>query len=79
MKFPDSLGWFYSRVTELAGLRPLRDEHKIQWLSKDGEPEFLPVFRKLFVWKPNGSVALNRRYYASGPDRRGFFLAAVLP
>jgi len=22
LKFPDSLGWFYSRVTELAGLRP---------------------------------------------------------
>src|SRR5271157_572414 len=32
LKFPDSLGWFFSRVTELAGLRPLRDEHKIQWL-----------------------------------------------
>lgn len=73
LKFPDSLGWFYSRVTELAGLRPLRDEHKIQWLSKDGQPEFLPVFRKLFVWKPNGSIALNRRYYLTGPDHRGIF------
>src|SRR5215472_14667409 len=39
MKFPDSLGWFYSRATELAGLRPRRDEHKLQWLSKDGQPE----------------------------------------
>jgi carbamoyltransferase len=73
LKFPNSLGWFYSRVTELAGLRALRDEHKIQWLSKDGQPEFLPAFRKLFIWKPNGSFALNRRYYASGPDGRGVF------
>jgi carbamoyltransferase len=73
LKFPNSLGWFYARVTELVGLRPLRDEHKIQWLSKDGQPEFLPAFRKLFVWKPNGSLALNRRYYSSGPDRRGVF------
>jgi len=73
LKFPDSLGWFYSRVTELAGLRSRRDEHKLQWLSKDGEPEFLPAFRKLFTWKPTGALALNRRYFATGPDHRGIF------
>ncbi len=73
LKFPDSLGWFYSRVTELAGLRSRRDEHKLQWLSKDGEPEFLPAFRKLFTWKPTGAPVLNRRYFATGPDHRGIF------
>jgi len=73
LKFPDSLGWFYSRVTEFAGLRSRRDEHKLQWLSKDGEPEFLPAFRKLFTWKPTGAPVLNRRYFASGPDHRGIF------
>lgn len=71
LKFPDSLGWFYTRLTELAGLRGHKDEHKIQWLSKDGEPEYLPVFRKLFTWKSNGVPALNRRYFDSGPDHRG--------
>ena len=73
MKFPDSFGWFYSRVTEMAGLRPHKDEHKLQWLSKDGLPEYLPAFRKLFNWKANGLPALNRRYFASGPDHRGTF------
>jgi carbamoyltransferase len=73
LKFPDSLGWFYTRVTELAGLRPHKDEHKLQWLSKDGEPEFLPAFRKLFTWKSNGVPSLNRRYFAPGPDHRGIF------
>ena len=73
LKFPDSLGWFYTRVTELAGLRPHKDEHKLQWLSKDGAPEYLPVFRKLFSWKSNGLPSLNRRYFASGPDHRGIF------
>ncbi len=73
LKFPDSFGWFYSRVTELAGLRSRRDEHKLQWLSKDGEPEFLPVFRKLFNWKPTGAPVINRRYFSSGPDHRGIF------
>jgi carbamoyltransferase len=73
LKFPDSFGWFYTRVTELAGLQPHKDEHKIQWLSKDGEPEYLPVFRKLFNWKASGAPALNRRYFDSGPDHRGIF------
>ena len=71
--FPDSLGWFYSEVTELAGLRPSRDEHKLQWLSKDGEPEFIAAFRKLFHWRPSGLPAINRRYFAPGADRRGIF------
>jgi carbamoyltransferase len=73
LKFPDSFGWFYSRVTELAGLLPHEDEYKIQWLSKDGLPEYLPVFRKLFNWKSNGLPALNRKYFESGPDHRGIF------
>lgn len=73
LKFPDSFGWFYSRITELAGLRPHKDEHKIQWLSKDGLPEYVPVFRKLFTWKANGLPALNRRYFEPGPDHRGIF------
>ena len=73
LKFPDSLGWFYSGATELAGLRSHKDEHKLQWLSKDGDPEYLPVFRKLFTWKSNGMPALNRRYFDSGPDHRGVF------
>ncbi|HUL32597.1 MAG TPA: carbamoyltransferase C-terminal domain-containing protein [Candidatus Eisenbacteria bacterium] len=71
LKFPDSLGWLYTRITELAGLRPRRDEHELQWLSKDGEPEFLPVIRKLFTWRSTGLPTLNRRYYDSGPDRQG--------
>jgi carbamoyltransferase len=73
LKFPDSLGWFYTRITELAGLHFHNDEHKIQWLSKDGEPEYLPVFRKLFAWKSNGLPALNRRYFDSGPEHTGVF------
>jgi len=73
LRFPDSLGWFYSRVTGLAGLRPRRDEHKLQWLSKDGQPEYLPAFRKLFTWRSNGLPALNRGYFDAAPDRQGIF------
>ncbi|HJZ64152.1 MAG TPA: carbamoyltransferase C-terminal domain-containing protein [Candidatus Acidoferrum sp.] len=73
LAFPNSIGWFYSRITHYLGLRPNRDEHKLQWLSKDGQPEFLDTFRKLFTFDTKGLPVLNRRYFTSGPDRRGIF------
>jgi len=42
--FPHSLAWVYSEVTELLGFIPRKDEHKTQWLSLDGQPEFKQVF-----------------------------------
>jgi carbamoyltransferase len=73
VQFPDSLGWFYSRITALLGLRPLFDEHKVQWLGRQGQPEYLPVFRKLFRSDAHGLPVLDRRYFAAGPDERGTF------
>jgi len=73
LAFPNSLGWFYSRATQLAGLRPHRDEHKLQWLSKDGQPEYLETFRRLFNWNSKGLPSLDRRYFTYGPDGAGIF------
>ncbi|HWZ99338.1 MAG TPA: carbamoyltransferase C-terminal domain-containing protein [Candidatus Dormibacteraeota bacterium] len=73
ISFPNSLGWFYSRVTHYLGLQPNRDEHKLQWLSKDGQPEFLDAFRRLFAFDAKGLPVLNRRHFTAGPDRRGIF------
>jgi carbamoyltransferase len=73
LSFPNSLGWFYSRATQLVGLRPQRDEHKLQWLSKDGQPEFLEIFRKLFVWNGKSLPNFDRKYFSKGPDGTGAF------
>jgi carbamoyltransferase len=73
ISFPSSLGWFYSRVTELAGLRPRHDEHKLQWLSKDGQPDFRETLRKLFTWSAKGLPVLDRKYFSSGLDGTGAF------
>jgi carbamoyltransferase len=73
MDFPDSIGWFYSRITALLGLRAHRDEHKIQWLGRQGQPEYLPVFRKVFRRDSRGLPVLDHRYFAAGPDERGTF------
>jgi carbamoyltransferase len=73
LAFPNSLGWFYSRVTQLTGLRSQRDEHKLQWLSKDGQPEYLEIFRKLFTWNSKGLPSFDRRYFTHGPEGSGVF------
>lgn len=44
ISFPHSLGWVYSRITELLGFVPQKEEHKTQWLSMEGEPVFKQVF-----------------------------------
>ncbi len=77
MRFPNSLGWLYSRVTELLGYRPSRDEHKVQWLSKEGTPEFVKVFRGLFSRDPQGIPTLNLQYVVSGPTGRSAFSPEV--
>jgi carbamoyltransferase len=73
MQFPDSLGWFYSRVTALLGLRPNYDEHKLQWLGRQGEPGYLPAFRKLFRSDAQGLPVVESGYFVPGPDERGAF------
>jgi len=73
LAFPNSFGWFYSRLAQVVGLRPHRDEHKLQWLSKDGQPEYLEIFRKLFSWNLKGLPAFDRRYFTPGPDGTGIF------
>lgn len=78
MRFPNSLGWFYSRVTELLGFRPGRDEHKVQWMSKDGSPGFVSVFRKLFSRNSDGLPVLNLQYVSTGHRGRAAFVPEVL-
>ena len=78
LRFPNSLGWFFSRVTHLLGLRSRRDEHKVQWLSKDGQPDFVPALRKVFHWDSDGLPVLNKRYLGRGAQEDAAFSETVL-
>ncbi|HKW34984.1 MAG TPA: carbamoyltransferase C-terminal domain-containing protein [Candidatus Acidoferrum sp.] len=78
IRFPNSLGWFFSRVTHLLGLRPRRDEHKVQWLSKDGQPDFVPALRKVFHWNADGLPVLSKRYLGSGAHDDATFSETIL-
>ncbi len=73
IRFPNSLGWFYSQVTALLGYLPGRDEHKVQWLSKEGTPDFLGIFREVFVRDANGLPVLNIDRWLNGDANPGRF------
>jgi carbamoyltransferase len=58
-----SLGWVYSRMSDLLGFVPHREEHKTQWLGMEGEPalkhEFLRMLRRTGSCFPH----VDRRYF----------------
>lgn len=66
--FADSIGRFYSCVTEALGFAPSREEHKMQWLSLDGEPIFKEFFIKLL--RASGGVwpKVDYRYFDRGQN-----------
>lgn len=64
LPFPNSLGWLYAQVTEMIGFRPGADEHKTQWLSSSGAPDYVGVFRRLFKTDSDGLPVFDRRYLA---------------
>lgn len=72
-RFPNSLGWFYTRVTELLGFKPKRGEHKTQWLSIRGKPDLLPQFRHVMRVNADGEPVLNRQFVRSAGHQRYFF------
>jgi carbamoyltransferase len=78
LHFPNSLGWFYSQITALLGFRPGHDEHKLQWLSKEGSPDFLPVFRKLFSRSEEGLPVLDLQHVTSASGGRTTLTSVIL-
>jgi carbamoyltransferase len=63
MSYSDSVGWVYSRVTDLLGFIPSKEEHKVQWLGLEGEPVYKDIF--LQVLRRSGKVfpKLDLRYF----------------
>lgn len=60
---PDSPALLYSRVTELIGFRADREEHKVQWLSVQGEPRYADLLTKILGLDGQGAVNLDSSYF----------------
>jgi carbamoyltransferase len=66
MPYPHSLAWLYSQITGLLGFKAHADEHKTQWLSLEGKPEYRGVFHDMLQPSRNGLPRLNRSYIGHG-------------
>jgi len=68
--YPHSLAWLYSRITEALGFVPHAEEHKTQWLSLGGEPQYREVFRDMLRQSGAGSLRLDSSYLDHGVGDR---------
>ena len=66
MQYPHSLAWLYSQVTGLLGFTPHADEHKTQWLSLEGKPEYRDVFHDMLRKSADGLPRIDRSYLSHG-------------
>jgi len=64
--YPHSVGWVYSQVTDLLGYEPRRSEHKMQWLSLEGEPVFEELFVKMLRRGRSPVPRLGMKYFNRG-------------
>ena len=64
--YPHSLAWLYSRITEILGFVPHAEEHKTQWLSLGGEPQYRKVFRDMLRQSGAGGLRLDHSYLDHG-------------
>lgn len=64
IRFPNSLGMFYSALTHLLGFEVMEGEGKVMGLAAYGEPSFRKQMGELIRLHEDGSYALNMRYFA---------------
>jgi len=61
--FPHSLGLFYTAVTQFLGFPGFGDEYKVMGLAAYGEPRFAVEVGKMVPPLPDGTFALDLRYF----------------
>ena len=61
--FPHSLGLFYTAVTQLLGFPGFGDEYKVMGLAAYGEPRFAEPLGRMVPPLPDGTFALDLRYF----------------
>jgi carbamoyltransferase len=69
--YPDSLGDLYSRTTEFLGFRPNADEHRVQWLSTQGQPELASLFEEIIGADSNGWPKFDRSFFGGAVVGQG--------
>ena len=63
VRFPHSLGLFYTAVTQHLGFPNYGDEYKVMGLAAYGEPRFAPQLRQVVPGREDGTFRLDLRYF----------------
>jgi len=71
--YPDSLGDLYGRVTELLGFKANADEHKVQWLSVNGDDRFRDLFLEIMPLKRGDWPRMDRSFIDAESMTHGGF------
>ncbi|HUO16175.1 MAG TPA: carbamoyltransferase C-terminal domain-containing protein [Verrucomicrobiae bacterium] len=61
--FANSIGWIYSRLTDLIGFVPSKEEHKTQWLGLEGEPVYKEDLQRILRKPGNVFPHVDFRYF----------------
>jgi carbamoyltransferase len=61
--FPHSLGVFYQAITQYLGFPHYGDEYKVMGLAPYGRPTLIEAMRQIVQLRPDGSYALNLRFF----------------
>jgi carbamoyltransferase len=70
IRFPDSLGLFYSLITAHLGFRVNEDEYKVMGLAAYGEDSFAEAMARILPFCDEGGFRLERRYLRLGARDR---------
>ncbi len=62
-KFPNSLGLFYSAMTDFLGFKPMNDECTTMALAAFGQPLYYETLCKILQLKDDGSFILSREFF----------------
>lgn len=71
VRFPHSLGIFYTALTQFLGFNKYGDEYKVMGLSAAGKPLYVEKIKKLLIPKKNGFFELDTSFFvhdSSGVD-----------
>ncbi|MGE4159869.1 MAG: carbamoyltransferase [Planctomycetota bacterium] len=70
IRFPHSIGLFYSALTAYLGFKVNDAEWKVMGLAPYGKPTLLEKFRKLVQQRPDGSFRFDLSYFSHPWSRR---------
>ncbi|HTQ79445.1 MAG TPA: carbamoyltransferase C-terminal domain-containing protein [Thermoanaerobaculia bacterium] len=63
VRFPHSLGLFYTALTQFLGFVHFGDEYKVMGLAAYGEPRFTRQLREVVSGREDGTFRLDLRYF----------------